>query len=284
MSIPYESTQRFFRPNDVSRLRRNQRRIQAQRIIGALFNIVIVGMVLSIAAWLYLRAQSDSRFALKTIEITGAAHTPKVAMNDVMSAYRGTNLFRLDIANLQRDLGKLPWVSRVEIEKKLPATLHVNVVERTPAALVHDNDKLRYVDEHGVAFAELSPSIGDSDLPVITGAADGAELARAVAFVRDLRARDPQVFSRISEVRPVAPRGFALFDRELGAVVYANDADISQKYRDLYAIARAEQLDPRSIDYADLRFSDRIVIKPLHSITTAALPAPANVPAVQITN
>ncbi len=84
-------------------------------------------------------------------------------------------------------------------------------------------------------------------------------------------------------MRPVAPRGFALFDRELGAEVYANEDDLSAKWRDFYAVARAENLGPHSIEYADLRFGDRIVIKPVHPIATTAAPAPIAAPA-QITN
>ncbi len=282
MSVSYESTQRFLRPHDVGRVRRNQRRIRVQRLLAALGHIAVVTTVLTIAAWLYLRAQSDTRFALKNIEVAGAAQTPRKAIDEVMKAYAGTNLFRLDIARLQGDLKRLPWVSRVEIEKKLPDTLRVRVVERVPVALLHAGTVLRYVDDHGVAFADLSPSVGDRDLPVI-GEASGAELARAVAFVAALRARDPQVFSRISEVRPVAPRGFALFDRELGAPVFVNEDDLSTKWRDFYAVARAEQLGPHSIEYADLRFGDRIVIKPVHPITTTVAPAPVAAPA-QITN
>jgi cell division protein FtsQ len=282
VSTSYESTQRFLRPHDVGRVRRNQRRIQVQRILAALGHIAVVGTVVTIAVWIYLRAQSDTRFALKSIEVAGAVHTPRASIDDVTKAYAGTNLFRLDIARLQHDLGRLAWVSRVEIEKKLPDTLRIRVVERAPVALLHSGASLQYVDEHGVAFAQLSPSIGDSDLPVIRDAA-GPELLRAVALVRALRSRDPQVFSRISEVRPVAPKGFVLFDRELGAPVFANDDDLSAKWRDLYAIARAEQLGPRGIEYADLRFSDRIVIKPVHPITTTAAPATIAAPA-QITN
>ena len=71
---------------------------------------------------------------MRTFYIPGV-DTPQ-ALNDVMNAYRGTNLFRLDIARLQHDVGALPWVSRVEIEKKLPATLHVNVVERNGTPLL----------------------------------------------------------------------------------------------------------------------------------------------------
>lgn len=283
MSTVYDATQqRFLRPSDAGRMRRNQRRIQVQRLLGALGHVLVVGTVITIAVWLYLRAQSDTRFALKSIEVTGAVHTPRAAVDAVTQAYAGANLFRLDIARLQREVGRLPWVSRVEVEKKLPATLHINIIERSPVALVNDGGRLAYVDEHGVAFAGLSPSIGDSDLPVIRDAR-GSELARAVALVRDLRARDAEVYSRISEVRPVAPRGFALFDRELGAEVLANGDDLSAKWRDLYAVVRAERLGKGDVAYADLRFAGRIVVKPLRPILTAAAPAQPTAP-VQITN
>lgn len=282
MSLGYESTQRFLRPHDVGRVRRNQRRIQIQRILGALGHLFVVITVVTIAAWLYLRAQSDTRFALKTIEVAGAVHTPRGAIDEVTKGYSGTNLFRLDIGRLQSDLGRLPWVSRVGIEKKLPDTLRIRIVERAPAALLQRGAVLQYVDEHGVAFADLSPSVGDQDLPIIRNAT-GFELARAVALLHDLHARDPQVFSRISEVRPVAPKGFVLFDRELATQVLANDDDLSTKWRAFYAIARAEHLGRGSIEYADLRFADRIVVKPVHPITTAAAPATIAAPA-QITN
>jgi cell division protein FtsQ len=282
MSLGYESTQRFLRPRDVGRVRRNQRRIQVQRILGALGHLFVVLTVVTIAAWLYLRAQSDRRFALKTIEVAGAAHTQRDAIDEVTKVYNGTNLFRLDIGRLQTDIGRLPWVSRVGIEKKLPDTLRIRIVERVPVALLQSGATMQYVDEHGMAFAPLSPSVGDHDLPVIRNAG-GSELERAVALLRDLRTRDPQVFSRVSELHPIAPKGFVLFDRELATQVFANDDDLSTKWRELYAITRAERLGPGSIEYADLRFADRIVIKPVHPIATAAAPATIAAPA-QITN
>jgi hypothetical protein len=81
-----------------------------------------------------------------------------------------------------------------------------------------------------------------------------------------------------------APHGFALFDRELGALIYVNAEDAQAKWRSLYAVARAESYQRGAIAYADLRFADRIVVKPVHPITTGvAAPLPAAPPA-QITN
>ncbi|HKO02440.1 MAG TPA: FtsQ-type POTRA domain-containing protein [Thermoanaerobaculia bacterium] len=281
MSSGYESA-RFLRPPDVGRIRRNQRRIQAQRVLMIAFNVLIVATVALTALWAYRRTQSDSRFAVKAIEIAGATHTPRAQLDAITKQYTGLNLFRIDIARVQHDLGGLPWVSHIAIEKKLPDTLRILIVERTPVALAANDGALRYVDPQGIAFADLSPTVGDSDLPVITHAT-GAELVRSVRLVADLRAKDPEVFSRISEIRPIAPNGFALFDRQLGAFVYANGDDLSAKWRSLYSIVQAEHLGRADIEYADLRFNDRIVVKPVRPITAATASARSNV-AVQITN
>jgi cell division protein FtsQ len=185
-------------------------------------------------------------------------HTPRATIDRLAQRYVGLNLFRIDIARVQRDLGGVGWISRINIEKKLPDTLRIKITERTPLALVRDAARLRYTDEDGIAFADLSPVAGDDDLPIIT-AASGAELARTIALLRDLRSHDREIYSRISEVRPVPPRGFAIFDRELGAFVYADADNVSAKWRSLYAILRAEK-NP-SIEYADLRFADRVIVK-----------------------
>jgi cell division protein FtsQ len=283
MSAGYDSTSpRFFRPTDVARLRRNQRRIQLQRFASIAGKIVIAGGIVIGLLLAYRHTQGDARFAVKAIEIAGATHTPRAAIDAVTNQYIGANLFRIDIARLQADLRRLGWVKRIEAEKKLPNTLRIRIVEREPVALAGTGDHIAYVDEDGVAFAELSPTVGDSDLPLITNAS-GAELVRCVALVRELRARDPQIYSRISEVRPVAPNGFALFDRELGAFVYADEGNLSAKWRDLYAVARAEHLGAHDIEYADLRFAGRIVVKPVHVAALAPV-APQQPIATQITN
>ena len=272
------TSSRFLRPHDVNRLRRNQRRIQVQRILIVARNILVVAAVVIGAMWAYQQTQSDARFAVKRIEVQGVKHTPAAALDLVTQQYTGLNLFKIDIARVQRDLGGLAWVSRIDIEKQLPDTLRIHITERQPVALVSNGDRLLYIDANAVAFAELSPQVGDDDLPIITGAS-GAELQRAVTFVRDLRKHDPQVYSRISEIRPIPPRGFALFDREIGAFVYANGQDLSSKWRDLYALLAAEQRP--AIEYADLRFNDRIVLKPRGILLASRI---STVPQTGVTN
>jgi len=281
MSVQFESTDRFLRPTDTDRVRRNYRSIQVQRLIDLLRTIAVMLAVVVALTMLYRRTQSDERFAVRHLEIAGTQHTARADVDRVMRQYIGTNLFHLDIARLRRDLSSLQWVSRVEIEKKLPDTLRVHIVERTPVALA-GNGVVSYVDEHGTAFAELTPSVGDPDLPLITGAR-GADLARCVAILRELRVHDPEIYARISEVRPVAPSGYAFFDRQLHAVIYANAEDLASRWRDFYAIADAEHFVAGDVAYADLRFAGRVVVKPLRAMPAATV-VPRPVVPVLITN
>lgn len=282
MTVQVESAERFFRPADAERVRRNYRRIQMHRLLAVLRGAVVLTVLIAAATALYRRTQSDARFAVQHVEIIGLTHTSRSEVQSVTQRYVGLNLFHLDIARLRHDLGALPWVSRIEIEKKLPDTLRIRVVERTPVALAEMGDRIAYVDEWGVPFAELAPSVGDSDWPLIT-AAQGTELARCVAMLRRLQVTDRELYARLSEVRPLPPRGFAFFDRELQAFVYANEEDLSSKWRSLHAIARAERLNRGEIAYADLRFSGRVVVKPLRAMPAAAIAPHAVIPS-QITN
>ena len=255
----YDTTaSRFLRPTDVAGLRRNQRQIQIGRLLVLLRNIVLLVVLAAIGVWAWRHTQSDARFAVNRIEVTGSVHTPRTAIDAVTQRYVGLNLFKIDIARVQSDLGGLGWISRIDIEKTLPDTLRIKITERKPVALLRTGTQLRYVDDQGLPFADLTVAAGDEDLPVI-GEATGAELSRTVALLRDVAARDRELYARISEVWPIAPRGFAIYDRELSAVVYANAEDISAKYRSLRAVLRAEN-NP-SIEYADLRFADRVVVK-----------------------
>lgn len=270
MSGIFDSTaSRFLRPDDVARIQRNQRRINVQRAMRMARSTALIGAVVFLLIWAYGRTQSDARFAVKTIDVSGVVHTSRADLGAVTSAYAGANLFRIDIARVQAAIRALPWVSRVEVEKKLPDTLRIRIVERTPAALVRVGNELRYADESGVPFAALSPSVGDPDLPLIV-AGDPADLKRCTEFVRDLRQRDPLLYARISEVRPLPPNAFALFDRDLGTTVYAKGDDLSEKWRTLYAVADAERFGRAAIRYADLRFADRIILKPVHPIAASA--------------
>lgn len=80
----------------------------------------------------------------------------------------GQNLFAVDLREVRRKLELVPLVSRVEIRRKFPDTLIVNVSERTALACLKSdrNAALLAVDREGYV---LGPSYSSPKLPVVEG-------------------------------------------------------------------------------------------------------------------
>lgn len=261
------TSERFLRPDDLRLIRRNRRQVQAERILAIAGRILFGLLAVMVSYWIYQRTQQDERFAVRTVELTGAKHTSPGELQRITDGYLGLNLFKLDIDRVQRDLRYLPWVERVSIEKQLPSTLRISVVERRPVALASVDGTLRYVDARGFSFAELSPGVGNPDLPLITNAR-GPQVADCVGLLSILKQRHAGLFDRVSEISPAGESGFAIFDRDLRTVIYLSGEESAEKWMTLYAIAPAEGFRQQAAEYVDLRFANRIIVKPQRSVVS----------------
>ena len=257
------------RPMDLKVTRRNHRTLQVQRLLRIAANVVLVALVAAASLWLYQRMQQDRRFAIQRVETAGAEHTSPAAIQKIASKYVGSNLFKLDIAALRGQLLALPWIESVAIEKKIPNTLIVRITERKPIALAAAEANLRYVDNHGLSFAPLSVGEGNPELPIITGARPD-ELPRTVDFLQHVRRERPELFARISEIAPVAPDAFQIFDRDIRTVIVMKPEGYAEKWQQLYSIVRQEGLQGSAVEYADLRFKRRVIIRTRNSVALAS--------------
>lgn len=266
MRTTLETTDRFFRPSDTQATRRNYRRVQVQRVLTIAGNVMVVVLFALVVGWLWQTTQRDARFAIREVNATGAVNTPRAAIDRVTDRWVGTNLFRLDIEAVRRDLLQLPWVASVAIEKELPGRLTIHVSERVPVAIVSGGRSLRYADAEGTVFADVDPRFGAMDLPLVTGA-DAKSVAGCIAVLEALRAGSPELYSRVSEISPADGSTFRVWDRELGADVFIGERP-EEKWKALHAIAAREGLGAGTIEYADLRFEDRVIVRPRKGIVT----------------
>lgn len=260
------TSDRFFRPPDTQATRRNYRRVQVQKVLSIAGNAMIVVLFLLAIGWLWQTTQRDARFAIRDVSASGAVNTPRETIDRITSRYVGVNLFRLDIEAVRRDLVALPWVAGVAIEKELPGRLTVHVTERVPVAIVSSGPSLRYADASGMVFADLDPRFGAMDLPLVTGAEKG-RVSECIARLEALRAESPELYSRVSEISPADGGTFRVWDRELGTDVFIGERS-ENKWKALHAIAAREGLGIGTIEYADLRFEDRVIVRPRKGVLT----------------
>lgn len=131
----------------------------------------------------YRLALGSSQFAVRHIELDASRRSSEREVLEQAGVRIGDNLLALDIRAAEQRLLSNPWVRSVNIARKLPHTLRVQLVEREALALASLDGSLFLVEASGEPFKAWQE--GDvGDLPVLTGVtldALGKDRAGAVA-------------------------------------------------------------------------------------------------------
>jgi len=189
----------------------------------------------------------------------------------VLDAMRGESLVWTDLGAWRQRLMASPWVKDAAFRRSLPSTVEVVVSERTPVAIGRIRGRLYLIDESGLLIDEYSPQYADLDLPIVdglTGAArdDGdADEARATLAARLIAAVGPrpEIAKRLSQIDVSDLHNATVILSGDPATLYVGDDRFLarlESYQDLASALRARVPD---IEYVDLRFDDRIYVRPV---------------------
>ena len=214
------------------------------------------------------------------ITVRGNERLSKGEVLAVLNGLRGESLLWTDLDRWRRRLMASPWVRDAALRRSLPSTIEVVVSERQPIGVGRINGDMYLVDERGVIIDQYGPQYADLDLPIIDGLSaspgDGASLtdegradlaARVIAAVK----AKPSVARRLSQVD--------VSDLHNASVILSGDPAMIQLGEDQF-LARLQtylELAPTlrervaDIDYVDLRFDDRIYVRPTKTEKKAIL-------------
>jgi cell division protein FtsQ len=175
---------------------------------GLLVTALTAGLVwggVELRSW----ALASPTFQLKDVHFTGLTRASNAELVRLSGLAPGQNLFAMDVAALEKAMLQHPWVRSVEVTRRFPATVSVQVEEHAPEALVVLGD-LYVLDGEGEPFKRVTPGDG-LDLPLVTGVERDAyvkepdqvreRLRGALALARSYAALKPGRHERLSEVR-----------------------------------------------------------------------------------
>ncbi len=169
-------------------------------------SLLFFGLVGAASFGLYRYVGSSPRFAVKQIVVEGSAHRSQPELAKRAGVALGANIFSIDLEAARRGLLADPWIERATVDRKLPGSVTLSVVEREPLVLVALGGSMFLSSRGGEVFKPLET--GDPvDLPVVTGLGGEGELVRdrdgLVASVR--RAQEVA-----AEYTRLGPRSHAL--------------------------------------------------------------------------
>ncbi len=269
MSAVAAQTDRRFRRAHVkpSRRRKNWRALVGPLLIWAVLTAALIYGVYRTS----VIAAHAHVLQVENIIVRGNQRLSKDDVLAVLHGLRGESLIWTDLDVWRARLKASPWVSDAALRRSLPATVEVVVSERQPIGIGRIRSDMYLVDERGVIIDHYGPKYADLDLPVIDGlsAAPGANGALTDEGRADLAARliaavksKPNVARRLSQVDVSdAHNASVILSGDPAMIQLGEDQFLArlQQYLDLAPALRERVTD---IDYVDLRFDDRIYVRP----------------------
>jgi cell division protein FtsQ len=208
---------------------------------------------------------------VEKIVVRGNERLSKGEVLAVLDGLRGESLVWTDLDRWRKRLMASPWVRDAALRRSLPSTVEVAVSERQPIGIGRVNEEMYLVDKGGVIIDQYGPQYADLDLPIIDGlsAPSGdrgsltdegrAELAaRVIAAVKS----KPSIARRLSQVDVSdLHNASVILNGDPAMIQLGEDQFLTrlQTYLDLAPTLRERVAD---IDYVDLRFDDRIYVRP----------------------
>jgi cell division protein FtsQ len=235
------------------------------RVIWSITTFVVLLSVLAIAIYISLN-KIKSFFPIKDVVFYGNKHLTDDELRALAGIHKNESIITVSRKRVIRMLLKSPWIKSVSVRKELPDTLSVLIEEVTPFALLDMKGRLFIINDKGNLLEELK---GDSIpfLPVITanpysrdeGFSEALNLARSM---NDLGFSSER--NQIEIIVSKKPQELtAVID---GAVVKVGSGDYRKKLERLLELE--EEIRKRSIpvDFIDLRFENRVIVKPVKEV------------------
>ncbi len=239
-------------------------------------------LILGLALWLWhigwpqrqiehaadavINLTQKAHFSVVEIKVEGRHHTDKDALTAALNTSSGEPILKFDPAAAATRIAKMPWVNSVTVERRLPDTIMVHLVERVPLARWQHDGRIAVVDEDGRELPEAPPE-QFANLPLVVGAGASVEAKNLITALREV----PVVTEKMTAATWVGLRRWDLY-LQPKIVVHLQEGHLEDGLKRLADLITDDKVLERNPASIDLRFPDRFVIEP-------NTPVPANHPA-----
>ncbi len=102
---------------------------------------------------------ADLGCKLENVLIEGQHNTPAESILTTLDADTGTPLLSINITEVRTKLENIDWVKTAVVERRMPRTIYIALLERKPIAIWQVNRQLFLIDEEGYKITSNSHKI-----------------------------------------------------------------------------------------------------------------------------
>lgn len=185
-----------------------------------------------------------------------------------LGGLRGEHILSVDLEAWRRGVLNSPWVADASLRRTLPSTVEVTIEERAPLGIGRIHGALYLVDERGTVIDAYGPNYADLDLPIIDGLSsaegdagqDAARARLARRLLDSLKSRD--MLGRLSQLDVSDARNAVVLLEGDPTLIRLGNERFWERLQSYLELAPALRERVPAIDYVDLRFDERVYVRP----------------------
>jgi cell division protein FtsQ len=163
----------------------------------------------------------------------------------------------VDVTRIRERLLRFGWVRDARVSRRLPDTLVIDIVERTPSALWQDRQRLALIDSDGVVLDRVKID-NMPDLPLVIGPGANARVSELKAILAD----SPTMQAQLASATWIGGRRWDLSFQSGEIVVLPEGQQAARAALAKFAKAdRSNGLLGRGLVRFDLRIPGKMIVR-----------------------
>jgi cell division septal protein FtsQ len=233
----------------------------------------VIALVAMFGAYRLAAAAAHARvLRVDRITVRGNGRLSRDDVLALLTGLRGESLVWTSLESWRRRLLASPWVRDAALRRSLPSTVDIVIAERQPIGVGRLNGEMYLVDESGIVIDRFGPQYADLDLPIIDGLSAPAgnsdsmtdpPRADLAARVIDAMRPRPEIARRLSQIDVADLHNAAVILTGDRAVIHLGDERFLPRLQSYLELSSALRDRVPEIDSVDLRFEDRIYVRPV---------------------
>jgi cell division protein FtsQ len=205
------------------------------------------------------------------IVVSGNVRLSSAEVEALAHGLYGRSILTADLDASRRHLLESPWVADASLRRVLPSTIEIHVSERHPMGISRLGTQLYLIDRSGTIIDEFGPRYREFDLPIIDGLVrsarkgkpviDGGRAELADRVIESISQRH-QIATRLSQIDVSDPHDVVVLLDGDSAQLHLGEERFVERLQSYVEVASALHERVADIDYVDLRFDQRVYVKP----------------------
>lgn len=203
----------------------------------------------------YAHITTASGFGVRNVAVEGRERTDKKLLMEAVDVEKGESLLSLSIQDVKERLEKITTIREARVERRLPGTLHITLVERKPVAVWQYQGQLRVIDSDGVELKEENPA-HYPHLLVVVGKQAPEKFEDLLAVLN----KHPQLAANVVAAVRVGERRWDLKMKQ-GTKVMLPEEHPEKAWQYLADLERTRQILSDNLRQIDLRLDEKAFIR-----------------------